>query len=319
MENKNPSIFGSNMLYLILGFALITIGAYVQKKEIYSGLLITEYILVLIPNLIYLKMKGFSLRRVLKLNRISFKQSVIVVLIVIFSYPIAVFLNGIVLAIVNVFSDAVPTTFPITGEFHEYLLGLFVVAITPGVCEEIMFRGTIMRAYSSLGYMKSIVVSSILFGLFHFNLLNLVGPTFLGIVFGIVVYKTNSIYSSILGHTVNNAIALTIGYGIAKYQSQINALSETTADLPGLTELIMGLIGIGFIAIISLVVLIRLLKKLPSENKELYVENNILYELREEDTIELHGSDQKFKNLRYIPVIIVILAFIYMNFEYVLL
>lgn len=323
MQNKSPSIFESNILYLILGMALLIIGSYAQKREIYSGLLITEYILVLIPNLFYLKLKGLSFKKVLRLNRISLKQGVLIVLIVVFSYPVAVLLNGIILAIVNVFTDAIPTTLPMPSTIDKYIIGLLVFAVTPGICEEVMFRGTIMSAYSTIGYMKSIVISSILFGLFHFNLLNLVGPTFLGIIFGIIVYKTNSIYSSILGHTVNNAIALSIGYAITKYQSQIDNLSHSSTELSQSIELIIGLIGIGFIALISFVILIRLIKKLPSGNKEVYIDGNMSLDFRTEYSdnmeVEFPITDEKFKLIKYIPIVIVILAFIYMNFEYVLL
>ncbi len=75
-----------------------------------------------------------------------------------------------------------------------------------------MFRGVILNAYNKLGYRKSIIITGVLFGLFHFTILNFVGPAILGIIFGIMVYKTNSLYSSIIAHTVNNGIALTIGY-----------------------------------------------------------------------------------------------------------
>ena len=63
IENKNnPSILETNVLYLIIALLLTTIGAYVQSKEVYTGLLITEYLIILLPTLSYLKINGYSIK-----------------------------------------------------------------------------------------------------------------------------------------------------------------------------------------------------------------------------------------------------------------
>ena len=61
-ELKRPSILEANSLYFILGVLLLFLGSYVQSREIYSGLLITEYIIILIPNLIFLKAKKLPIK-----------------------------------------------------------------------------------------------------------------------------------------------------------------------------------------------------------------------------------------------------------------
>ena len=167
---------------------------------------------------------GYSLKDVLRLNKITTKQIVYTVLIMISAYPIAVFLNMIVMVILNTFSSAVPTTVPLPTNLKEYLFSIFVIALAPGICEEVMFRGTIMIAYDSLGVKKSIIISSILFGIFHFNIMNLIGPIFLGMILGILVHKSNSLFSSIIGHTINNGMAVTLGYWIIKYSSSIDQM-----------------------------------------------------------------------------------------------
>lgn len=303
MEEKKLSILEGNIIYLILGIALLTIGFWAQSHEIYSGLLITEYIIILVPNLIYLKLKKLPLKEVLRLNKITIKQGVMSFLIVIFSYPIAVFLNLVVITIVNTFTEAMPNSVPIPKDLGQYIFSLFIISITPGICEEIMFRGAIMNAYSRLGRRSSIIISGILFGLFHFNLLNLAGPIFLGIIFGIIVYKTNSIYSSIVGHVTNNTIALTIGYVFTKYQGEIDELAQTGTELPELSQMILTLVGIGFIGMFSLAILLILLKKLPKSDITDELISEDYYPVKE----ERHGA------LEYMPIVIVVLIFIYVN------
>src|SRR5690606_39062887 len=115
----------------------------------------------------------------------------------IFTYPIAVFFQAIFIGILNIFIDVSPSGVPLPSDGIQYIISMLIIAIAPGICEEVMFRGVILNSYSTLGYRKSIFLSALLFGMFHFNLLNFVGPTILGVVFGIIVYRTNSLYSSI--------------------------------------------------------------------------------------------------------------------------
>jgi len=72
-----------------------------------------------------------------------------------------------------------------------------------------------------------------LFGLFHFNLANLVGPIFLGLLFAWLVQVTNSIYAGMIGHAVNNGFAVTISYLMTRGQE---VSMETGMDL---TELFL--------------------------------------------------------------------------------
>ncbi|MDR7856480.1 type II CAAX endopeptidase family protein [Tissierella sp.] len=297
-ELKKSSIFETNILYLLIGIALFVLGSLVQSREIYSGLLITEYIIILLPNLIYLKLRGLSIKNILRLNKISFKQVWYIILITIFSYPIAIFLNTLMLTILSFFGETVPSAVPIPDNPAMYFFALFVIALAPGICEEVMFRGTIMHAYGSVGKKKAIIYSAVLFGLFHLNLQNFIGPTFLGIIFGITVYKTNSIFASMIGHVLNNGIAMTIGYFALNAQ---NAMDEVPAyEISYQLQLLIALAGFSVLALLSLAILVRLIKRLPKGNE--VVEQEII----EEDVKLTH----------YIPLIGIVILFVVINTKY---
>lgn len=297
---KKPSILEANIVYMVLGFALLTLGSLVQAREIYSGLLITEYIIILLPNILFLKIMGYSLKDVLRLNMISIKQIIYTILIMIFAYPVAVFLNMIVMTIVNAFSSAIPTTVPLPTNFNEYVLGLFVIALGPGICEEVMFRGTMMKAYDGLGYKKSIVITAILFGLFHFNIMNLIGPTFLGIVLGILVHKSNSLFSSIIGHTINNGLALSLGYGLSNYSSKIDEMVAVDNIIPEKTQMIFTLILFGLMALFCFSILLFLLRKFPVTKSTILIEDSVVH-------------TGKYNTIKYTPVFIIIITFLVLN------
>lgn len=84
-------------------------------------------------------------------------------------------------------------------------LVLMTVIIAP-VLEEILFRGIIMKGMLN-NHVKpatAIVISAAIFGLAHFNPWQFVGAMLLGLVLGLVYYKTKSLLMSILLHAFNN-------------------------------------------------------------------------------------------------------------------
>lgn len=161
-----------------------------------------------------------------------------------------------------------------------------------------MFRGTMMNSYRNLGRNKAIIYSAILFGIFHLNLQNLLGPIFLGLILGITAYKTNSIYSSILGHTLSNGIALTIGYFTMKAQSKIGDVPAY--EIPHQVQMLIVLAVVSVFALVSLFILIKLIKKLPGA------------EIVEVQDAEFNHS----KVIHYLPLIPIIVLYIMINTKY---
>lgn len=86
---------------------------------------------------------------------------------------------------------------------------LLYLAIFPGVCEEIAFRGLLLhglrRRFSPVALALAV---GLIFGLFHYSLFRIVPTAYLGIVFTAVVLLTGSIYPAMAWHALNNALAL---------------------------------------------------------------------------------------------------------------
>jgi sodium transport system permease protein len=81
-----------------------------------------------------------------------------------------------------------------------------VVAITPAICEEALFRGFILRGLRPLGPVAAVGISALLFGIAHSSIYRLLPTFFLGIIFGIVVWRTGSLFCSIVAHALNNGL-----------------------------------------------------------------------------------------------------------------
>lgn len=81
-----------------------------------------------------------------------------------------------------------------------------VVALTPAICEEALFRGFILNGLRPLGAVPAIGISALLFGVAHASIYRLLPTFFLGIVLGIVVWRTGSLLASMVMHALNNGL-----------------------------------------------------------------------------------------------------------------
>lgn len=87
-------------------------------------------------------------------------------------------------------------------------IGLSVVFL-PGICEELFFRGFILTGmYVHAGPKRALVLSAALFALAHFNPWQFPALFTMGLLFGVLVYWTHSIYPAILAHCINNALSI---------------------------------------------------------------------------------------------------------------
>ena len=82
-----------------------------------------------------------------------------------------------------------------------------IVAFAPAICEEMLFRGFVFSGFKN-SYKKwtAIIISAIIFGVFHTSLIRLIPTAILGGVFAYLVYSTGSLFSSMICHCFNNGI-----------------------------------------------------------------------------------------------------------------
>lgn len=286
------SILGANILFALVVLLFVSLGSIVQSKDLIIGLLITEYIIVMLPSLLYLKLKKKPLRKTLRLNRIKIIDGIRVVLITIFSYSLAVFLQAVFITILNSYTSIEPNNVALPNNPSQLLVAFLVMAISPGICEEIMFRGVMLDGYKSMGPRRAILLSSFLFAIMHMTIANFVGTFFLGIVFGVMVYKTDSIYSAIIGHITNNTIALGLGYLLTN---------------PNFSDLNIERLSSYFLAVLILAVPVvrNLFENLGNG------ESILITEEEEENKIDLTSA------WIYSPILVVIIIYVYINTNFV--
>ncbi|MDO5516623.1 MAG: type II CAAX endopeptidase family protein [Clostridium sp.] len=98
--------------------------------------------------------------------------------------------------------------FTIPTETKYLVLFILYTCVIAPVFEEVIFRGFILRSMMKYGNLTATIVSSIMFSMFHFNLVQFINPVLMGIVFCFITIKSNSIKSSIIAHMFNNSLIM---------------------------------------------------------------------------------------------------------------
>ncbi len=95
-------------------------------------------------------------------------------------------------------------------EMADEPLGVVSMALLAPIVEEMMFRGAIqgylMRRCSNAW--TGIIVTALIFGAIHMNPQQVVYATLLGLIFGWIYYRTRSLLPVIVGHVLNNSVAV---------------------------------------------------------------------------------------------------------------
>lgn len=96
-----------------------------------------------------------------------------------------------------------------TSSFGMMIVNLFVMALLPAVCEEMMFRGWLQRVLGNrLNYHVAIWVSAFIFSAIHFQFYGFVPRMIIGAALGYLYCYTGSLWASIIAHFTNNAAAV---------------------------------------------------------------------------------------------------------------
>jgi membrane protease YdiL (CAAX protease family) len=86
---------------------------------------------------------------------------------------------------------------------------IFLMAIVPGIFEELAFRGVLLHGLSRrLKPVPLALTVGLVFGFFHVSLWRIPATAYLGTILASVVLLTGSIYPAMLWHALSNACTL---------------------------------------------------------------------------------------------------------------
>jgi|GEM_PF-1476016 len=276
--SRGGGITGASALFSVAIILLITLGYRVQTRSFNSGILITEFGIILLPALLYVLVTKPTAKELLRLNTPKAVNLPIVFGIMIFAVPLAAVFNLINLAVVNsIFGRIAVDTVPVAHNGTELLVNIFVIAVSAGICEEFLFRGVIQGTFGKFGTAKSIILAAFLFSITHLDFQKILGTFVLGALIGYIVYRTDSLYCGMFAHFTNNALAVFAGYVSDK---MLQFLDKTGAEVQAADagrlfdvfknidtqQLVFAIMIYGFILIFAAIVFVLLLYLLAKVN-----------------------------------------------------
>ncbi|MEE0969901.1 MAG: type II CAAX endopeptidase family protein [Clostridia bacterium] len=250
----------ASVAYLLLLLSRIIKITDMTGQNKYVGLIVLQIVIFLLPAVIYSKLKGENYSRRLRLRPLGAQQTVVALLgaltLICGSLLLSILFAGGVgndeFSLYNTFNAAHD------GSAESFLYVTIAYAALPAICEEFFFRSVMSAEYEEYGIGTALVMSSLLFGMIHFNFSQLIIYFFAGAVLFAVMYATRSLVGSILVHFLFNMYGL---FG----QNFLNEVYRTT----GSTEVFLLLLTAAFLLFTALLCgeIARLYRRYSVQNK----------------------------------------------------
>lgn len=274
---------------LLLAFLIRNIPA---MASILPSIGATQILLVFMPSVYYFIFYKTPFKATFRFYKTSGINILLSVLLAVSSIPIVMFVNVLSQFI---FRPALDDTLAAIGN-ENYFLAILVIAVFPGIFEELISRGIILSHYKHTKIITTSLISGFFFGMMHMNMNQFMYAFVLGFLFSLVVHITGSIISSMIMHFIVNSVNLSLAF---------LATSDLFTSLPGYTEqqdmmttldntqlLIQSLQVSGLLLIFSMPFFVGILFALVSFNNKLDLlrNNEISYKFFEAEAPEIETS-----------------------------
>ncbi len=206
-------------LFALIMFLNSHIGAWAQHENQLWGLMLTEWGLILLPVLGALWMTRADFRETLGLRKFSPMQGIgaavmalsMFVLIAGFCTLQEQFLPSPKAQGAN---EAFKNLFQAGHSLTGLLALLFVMALSPAVCEEVLFRGALLTGLRNCTRPAfAIIAVAVLFGAFHGSIYSFAPTALLGLADTLVVWRTKVLWLGTIMHFVNNGTSALLNTG----------------------------------------------------------------------------------------------------------
>lgn len=265
-------------------------------------LLISHVITFIFQAIIYLIITKQSVKHVLKLNKLYFKDALLIILLAFVCQPIMTFFS----LISQFFFENEIGNF-VTGIVDSpYIILLLLIAVLPAITEEITIRGVVLSGYEDKNIYLACSITGLLFGIMHLDPQQFLYAAVLGFVLALVVRITNSIFASALIHFLINGTSITLQKLLSFIPERTSVMEQATeVSLRSLavSEKIFMAIFYGLIALAFGIAAYFIIRKLA----ELNIRRGIIS--RDELSIKYSKSNERVFNIQFIAIIIVYLLY----------
>ncbi|MEZ6078854.1 MAG: type II CAAX endopeptidase family protein [Pirellulaceae bacterium] len=212
-------------LTIIIGmfFAQFVAGSTIHDfTSIATSTVIVQIAIILTPCVLMALFLTRSPRRALRIHRPQFSHVVAAVMIGVAMHPSYMALGSGISQVYEIGEE----TSSVLQMFQSLVLSqplwiiLLLMAALPAICEELAFRGFIFGGLlHKNGALRAIVVSALFFGFTHPVLQQSIAASLMGLMLGLIAWRTGGVLCTILVHAINNTLSLTMAWCAANHVS----------------------------------------------------------------------------------------------------
>jgi sodium transport system permease protein len=128
-------------------------------------------------------------------------------------HPVYMLLTRWVMVAYPISESAMASMRPLTDQMTAtpWIYLVLLMAVVPAICEELAFRGFMFGGLlRDRQPVRAILVTAVLFGVSHGVLQQSISATVMGLLLGWIAWRTGSVLPTILIHTINNTLSVSL-------------------------------------------------------------------------------------------------------------
>jgi len=233
--NEDPPNAGAALaLFGVACVLLFFVFVPLQSWRLRPGLLISEWAGLGGLTWIYARGRGQSVAGLIRLRRPPALAALGALLIGLSAWLVVVLLVEWVVPPPREVVEQLRRAIAPPGAEGSLVGALFLMALTPAICEEALFRGPILRGLATrFSQSVAAIITGVLFGLYHVDVWRLLPTALLGVALSGIALASDSIVPSMLAHFTNNACIVLLA----------RAHADDTQALPAVTKIRLLLVG----------------------------------------------------------------------------
>ena len=193
--------------------AFLYIGGLLQKPEyLVPGLIASQFLILGLPPILFAKWQKYDFKEVFSLRMPTALQTVGVLIMGSLSFVVVNLVakvQDLFLETPKAFTEQMEKAIGLGTGDYSLLIMVFAFAVTPAICEEILFRGLILNGLrNSLSKWNAIIVTAVMFGIFHISIYRIFPTAIIGLIVTIILVRSGSLYLAILYHLLHNGLTV---------------------------------------------------------------------------------------------------------------
>lgn len=197
--------------YILLLFSKIIDVTLINRDNEYMSVVVLQMMIFLIPAAVWCRFSGERYIRSLRIRPIK-PNSIMIIL----ASAVLLISGGVLVSLIFGGLESLSENFSLYDTFISKddgtapvkLYLILAYAALPAVCEEFVYRAILCHEYERGGVIRAVLISSLFFGLLHFDLRNLPVYLFAGIILALTMYATRSVFGAVIAHFLYNLFGL---------------------------------------------------------------------------------------------------------------